>query len=232
MVNSELKLGVVSTGNVKRDKNRLALKDRFIYALLAEADEFSRSFANEIYGIYGPELGKTMGAVLGDGASWIENMRDTWFPFARYQLDLWHIRRRLTELFHGWEEPVSEAMKLLYGDRKDDFFGALRENHVSIPNLSAEEKEDFYGYMVYLRRNWESVVGFVNQDGPLRKFSSQGVEKQMDVFVKRRFKGQGMHWTPRGLNNLLYMRSLIVNKGLVPWMNPSPEELYSIGVRG
>lgn len=32
------------------------------------------------------------------------------------------------------------------------------------------------------------------------------VEKQMDVVVGRRFKGQGMRWTRRGANRLLKLR--------------------------
>lgn len=232
VVTRELKLGVVSTGTAKAGRGRQGLADRFIYGSLDEANEFSESFAMEVYRIYGPQMGKTRGVVIGDGAAWIENMRNTYFPFARHQLDLWHIAKRLAELFHGWDEPVSEAMKLLQEGRKDELFRYLRNRYESIPNLSRKEKEDFYGYMVYLRKNWSHLVGFIHEEGPLRKSSSQGVEKHMDVFVKRRFKGQGMHWSPEGLNKLIYMRCLVINKGLAPWMNPSQEELYSIGVRG
>ena len=232
VVTKELKLGMVYTERTKNGKSRYALKNRFIYGALAGADEFSEAFAREVYRIYRPQLNETRGVVLGDGASWIENMKETFFPFARFQLDIWHINKRLKELFYGWEEPVSESIKLLYDGDKQGFFRVLKTSFRSIPNTSSKEKEGFYGYMLFLHKNWESIVGFRKEKGVLRKPSSQAVEKQMDLFVKRRFKGQGMHWSEEGLSNLLYMRALMINEGLAPWMNPCRKKLYSIGVRG
>jgi hypothetical protein len=190
----EVKAGVAFVGVRQQSRRRRLTVGRTLYGQISNTEEFT-----ERWYVHCLKQGideQTSVHVLGDGAPWIQTVRQQSFPGSRYTLDLCHLRRAargvLTDRQYG------EFSRLIWtgsGDAMIAYVGTLR------PSDPLHRKE-LSNFQAYLQVNRE---GLVYRHGQL--CGSGVIEKGVDILVARRMKRRGMSWSRDGANNIIALRA-------------------------
>jgi len=137
----ELKLGIISKGKERRYKQGKGeakrLQDKFTYAGITSGDEFMSNLS-----ILGEKRFNLSQAELiligGDGASWIKEGAQNYFPNSIYQLCKFHLERNLKKVLYYHKEIQRRIRGLL---QEGEIGKALEELHQE-KNLRPEHKKD------------------------------------------------------------------------------------------
>jgi len=147
--------------------------------------------------------------VLGDGAPWIWNIADEYFPGAVEIIDLYHAREHYwkagracsclnKEKLHQWAE---DRRKELDAGRPEDVVKAIR----GLSCLPEYDKEICEREIGYFEKNKERM-----RYADFRRrgfFVGSGVlEAGCRSVIGQRLKQSGMHWTVDGANNIIALR--------------------------
>ncbi len=149
-------------------------------------------------------------AFLGDGAPWIWELQRVFFPMSLGIVDFYHAAEHVSKVVGLVEDSKSPSgrklrrrwVKLLLRGKLDAFMTQARS---AFPpgNKAQGEKE-----LGYFERNRHRMR--------YDQFRSQGyfigsgvVEAACKTVVAQRMKGSGMHWSQKGLNNILAIRTAI-----------------------
>ena len=153
--------------------------------------------------------------VMGDGAEWIWNLADVYFPGAIQIVDLYHARQHLWEVarrLHPQDEKKQKAWiqihqkRLLDQGKIEKLVAALR----SIDSKNPEVVEKIRSEADYFEKNAERMryPKFRRQ----HLFVGSGViEAGCKTVIGSRCKQSGMFWTVRGANAILALRCCHLN---------------------
>ena len=153
--------------------------------------------------------------VMGDGAEWIWNLAEPYFPGAVQIVDLFHARQHLWELarkLHPNDEANQKVWmkvhqrRLLDKGKIEKLVSALRS--LDVPNPEVVEK--IRTEADYFERNAERMryPKFRRQ----HLFVGSGViEAGCKTVIGSRLKQSGMFWTVRGANAILALRCCHLN---------------------
>jgi hypothetical protein len=153
--------------------------------------------------------------VMGDGAEWIWNLAEPYFPGAIQIVDLYHARQHLWELtrkLHPNDEVSQKAWiqihqrRLLDKGKIEKLVASLRSLHSGNPEVADKIRTE----ADYFERNAERMryPKFRNQ----HLFVGSGViEAGCKTVVGSRLKQSGMFWTVRGANAILALRCCHLN---------------------
>lgn len=144
--------------------------------------------------------------VIGDGAKWVWNCTDLHFPDAIQIVDLFHAKQHLSELATAIYGPGSDIgkqwAKLRHDDLDEGRFDVLLEAIRSHAAANDEARKN----LDYFTRNRNRMR--------YPEFRAQGlcvgsgvVEAGCKTVVGTRLKRPGMHWTVRGADAILALRS-------------------------
>lgn len=200
----EVKLGVMYTGRESYGKGKNRLKDKVVYGGLEGAEEFG-----EKLWIKGEKKLKVSEArkqlLIGDGDVWIKEIKQANFPHASYQVDWWHLTKKIREAMRKNERLSRLLIRRLYEGKGATLVGLLERK---IDRLT-EEREEIDKLLGYLRHNQEGFYGSQELKGEIAdKVGSGAIEKNMELVVGRRFKKWGMSWSKPGAHYLLKLRLL------------------------
>lgn len=195
-----------------RERRDHRLLGKLVYASMEPAAPFNQQAADLIRRKYRVDI-KTRGVVIGDGAAWIESLRDEHFPQMRLQLDLSHALRRagefLSHLSEDERDTVMGGLKIFIHAR--DWPG-FRDRLIKA-RKTASYSQAFWDWMGFLRQRWEQLVGFLDHRGPLSEKTSSPCEKYVDLVINRRLNIPGASWSIRGAGNILRVRNHLFNGG-------------------
>jgi hypothetical protein len=153
--------------------------------------------------------------VMGDGAEWIWNLADQYFPGAVQIVDLYHARQHLWDLvrkLHPNDAVNQKAWikihlkRLLDKGKIEKLVVAIRSNHSSNPELAEKIRTE----ADYFETNAERMryPKFRRQ----HLFVGSGViEAGCKTVIGSRLKQSGMFWTVRGANAILALRCCRLN---------------------
>jgi Uncharacterised protein family (UPF0236) len=153
--------------------------------------------------------------VIGDGAEWIWNLADPYFPGAVQIVDLYHARQHLWELvrkLYPNEEGTQKAWikihqkRLLDKGKIEKLVTSLR----AIQSTNAEVADKIRTEADYFERNAERMryPEFRRQ----HLFVGSGViEAGCKTVIGSRLKRSGMFWTVKGANAILALRCCHLN---------------------
>ena len=153
--------------------------------------------------------------VMGDGAEWIWNLAEPYFPGAIQIVDLFHARQHLWELARKLfpnDEANQKAWikvhqrRLLDKGKIDKLVGALRAIHSTNPEVAEKIRIE----ADYFENNAERMryPKFRRQ----HLFVGSGViEAGCKTVIGSRLKQSGMFWTVRGANAILALRCCHLN---------------------
>ncbi len=208
----EVRLGVLFSGKERESATakhrRYRLQERLVYGGVEPA----LAFGERLFLAGEKRLGLSRAQhllLVGDGAEWIEALASHARWRATYQLDWWHLLHALHRTFPERPKLLSKLKRALYQGDSARLLHLVRlaratgmgdpERVAKLATYLRANQEGFYGAR-RLRERLSSQARLVAVEG------SGAVEKQMDLAVGRRFKGQGMRWTRRGANRLLKLR--------------------------
>jgi hypothetical protein len=214
---AELKLGIISKGKERRYKTGLGeakrLQDKFTYAGITSGDEFMSNLS-----ILGEKRFNLSQAELvligGDGASWIKEGAKNYFPNSIYQLDKFHLERKLKQTLPYHKERQKEIRNLL---KEGEIDKTLKELHQE-RNLRPEHKKELEGLMHYIYSNQEGInaVDRLRDQGfPVEDLGA--IEGNIDKTLANRFKKRGMRWSIPGALSLAKVGEKIVNNEWDSW---------------
>jgi len=154
-------------------------------------------------------------AVMGDGAEWIWNLANEYFPGATQIVDLYHARQHLWDLarkLYPNDEANQNRWMMVHQDLLDNckikqLVAALQ----SIQTPSAQLAEKLRTEAEYFRRNARRMryPKFRRQ----HLFVGTGViEAGCRTLIGSRCKQSGMFWTVRGANAILALRCCQCNR--------------------
>lgn len=211
----EAKLGCVFT-QTAWDEKGYAIRDpgsTTYTGAIETAEEFGKRLYLEAWNRGWSRAQKKI--VIGDGAEWIWNLADPYFPGAVQIVDLYHARQHLWELarrLYPNEEASQKAWikihqkRLLDKGKIEKLVASLR----SIKSSNAEVADKIRTEADYFERNAERMryPKFRRQ----HLFVGSGViEAGCKTVIGSRLKRSGMFWTVRGANAILALRCCHLN---------------------
>jgi len=219
----EVRLGVLFSGKELESRTakhkRYRLKERVLYGGVEPAE----AFGERLYLAGEAKLGISHAGhllLVGDGAEWIEALAGHRRWRATYQLDWWHIAHAIHRTFPDRPALVAEMKRALYQGQGERLLALA-----SLARVAAQgDTERVAQLETYLRANKDGFYGarrlrqkLSPEARPVAVEGSGAIEKQMDLMVGRRFKGQGMRWTRNGANRLLKLRIRELEKACPEW---------------
>jgi hypothetical protein len=211
----EVKLGCVFT-QTGWDEEGYAIRDpesTTYTGAIETAEEFGKRIYLEAWNRGWSRAAKKV--VMGDGAEWIWNLAEPYFPGAIQIVDLFHARQHLWELarrLYPNDEVNQKAWikvhqrRLLDKGKIEKLVGALRAIHTT----NAEVAEKIRIEADYFSRNAKRMryPKFRRQ----HLFVGSGViEAGCKTVIGSRLKQSGMFWTVRGANAIIALRCCHLN---------------------
>jgi hypothetical protein len=189
-------------------------------------DEDSTTYVGKIESVetFGPRLyteacrrglaqaGKVV--VLGDGAPWIWNLADEHFPAAVQIVDFYHAHEHLGDLAkvlhprddsarRSWLEPFAKA---LWEGRLPDLLAQLR-----LLQGRTQHEQEVTQTLDYFQHNASRMrYGHFRAQGFF--IGSGVVEAGCKTVIGQRLKQSGMHWSVRGANAIIALRTCIKSR--------------------
>jgi len=214
---AELKLGIISKGKERRYQTGLGetkkLQDKFTYTGIVSGDEFMSNLA-----ILGEKRFNLSQAELvligGDGASWIKEGAQNYFPNSIYQLCKFHLERNLKKALYYHKEIQRRIRGLLQEGKISKALEELQQEK----NLRPEHKKDLEGMIHYIYSNQEGINAVDRLRGQGLPVEDLGaIEGNIDKTLANRFKKRGMRWSIPGALSLAKVGEKIVNNEWDSW---------------
>ena len=205
----EAKLGCVFT-QTAWDREGYAIRDpdsTTYVGAIETAEEFGKRLYPEVWR-RGWSRAETK-VVIGDGAEWIWNLADLYFPGAVQIVDLFHARQHLWDLarkLHPNQQAEQRRWMMVHQDMLDggkieDLVAAIR----SLDSSNAEVVETIRIESGFFEKHAERMR--YPEFRRRRLFVGSGViEAGCKTLIGSRCKQSGMFWTVRGANAILALR--------------------------
>ena len=185
-------------------------------ATRAAAPDFGEQWAKLATqsGLYADDTPEAEVVVIGDGAAWIWNLADQYFPGSVEIVDFMHAKSHLydaAKCVFGEEAPevqvwVEDTEAFLYNGETCEVVARIRALGIGRPELQEVlEKEVRYFQKHTSRMQYKAFV----ENGYY--IGSGLIESACKHVVGERCKQAGMRWTQHGINAILFWRCLLKN---------------------
>jgi hypothetical protein len=212
------KLGVMYSGKELESKKAKHKRYRLLEKTLYAGIEDPEKFGEKLY-LKGEEklsLSQAKNMLLvGDGDPWIKGIAEDIYVTSSYQLDYWHLLRKIRQTFFDEPKIVAELEGYLYSGQGEELLRTVK-----LARLLCEDREKearIRGLAHYIEGNLSGLYGanLLKDKVEAKEMlvtSSGAIEKNIEVVIGRRFKRWGMCWTKEGAQNLLKLRILHYDK--------------------
>ena len=153
--------------------------------------------------------------VIGDGAAWIWNLADEYFPGATEIVDYMHAKKHLHDigkLAFGEDDPdavetwVQATETPLYNGETSQVIASIRELEKQNPAIADTLKREVRYFQKHSHRMQYRTL---NEKG--YQIGSGVIESACKHVVAERCKQAGMRWSTPGINAILFWRCLLKN---------------------
>lgn len=214
----ECKVGASFSRRAKVSKKRFWLMDKKTYASIEDAGAFGEKFYLDCIRQGVMDAEKVY--FISDGARWIKNLKNNYFPEAIGVLDIWHLEREFKRVLGEEKQQLVESLKeLALQGKGKEIVKRLIEESSNTEDLEATTK--IAEATNYVMSNLDWIENIPKVEG----YGSGPVEKTVDIAVARRFKKRGMSWYKEFANPLLKLRLLKLNGEWDTYWNERREEL-------
>lgn len=143
--------------------------------------------------------------VLGDGALWIWNLADEYFPDAIQIVDLFHAKQHLFDVAKSIFGATSDLAKEWGKQRRDELDDGNLDSMLAALRVHAVANEAARKCMDYFTRN-RSRMRYPEFRAQGLCVSTGVVEAGCKVAIGTRCKRTGMHWTVAGVDAIIALR--------------------------
>jgi hypothetical protein len=194
----------IYTWTSKRGEKQRKILKREYAAYIGGVSEFKKHVLacalRNGYGFYE----KTV--MIGDGATWIRNMREELFPDARQILDFFHLCENVnTFAKHYFGTDPSQCAQ--WANETCDLLRASKHREV-LEGLKEKKKPalcpvDLYGYI----QNNADCIDYASYEKEGLFIGSGAIESGNKSVLHQRLKQAGMRWNPSTAQNMLSLRT-------------------------
>lgn len=210
-----LKLALGYSQKRRLGPKRWALADKLVYGGVEEPEAFAERFYVRVEDQFGVAQARHV-VVKGDGAEWIRQVAAQVFPGHVFQLDRWHLLDRITQFAGHLPRLWKRLTRWVYAGRLGALARALR-HLVGAEARREQARQELLGYVTTHAAAITAVDRLRPQVSPaaraLLTHGTGAMEKNIEIFIGRRFKRWGMRWTRRGAHHLLKLRLWIFRFG-------------------
>ncbi len=240
---SEVKLAICYSGRENRYKKgnsgQKHLKDKIVYGDICKSEDFIEK-ASIFFNYFCSLISVLYILILGDGATWIKDFLSV-YSCSVYQLDRFHLLKKLRSHFSRKKEVYDEIKKLIEENRIDEVLLKIQESLLffqekiveyelkgSLEDRKDEHKSykkriDFYRRKIkkikelisYIENNKEGINGIDAYKDIFEDcdlvIGSGGIENQVKNTIARRMKGQGKCWKTKGARAMVKILTSIDN---------------------
>lgn len=232
---SEIKIGIVHEGFEKRYSNDFRVKNKQMVATIKDAKYFKRLVDMTIGTTY-KESSVEKIIINADGAGWCKDIAES--PKERYQLDMFHIQKKITETIEDkeYKELMSGIVKT---DKPEYIFNIMYNYKVELEHdKKAEELEKVKELEVYLRNNKKGLLRYQYDLGLTQEeienleeteYRNLGTEEsQMYCGCRKRMKKNRTSWSDKGAEAMVkvisYIKSNLLEDLITGKMNKEVEK--------
>ena len=213
---SEIKIGIVHEGFEKRYSNDFRVKNKQMVATIKSAKHFKRLVDMTIGTTY-KESSIEKIIINADGAGWCKDIAES--PKERYQLDMFHIQKRITETVTDKE--YKELMsKIVKTNKPEDIFNIIYNYKVELEyDEKEEELKKVKELEEYLRNNEKGLLRYQYDLGLSQEeiekleeteYRNLGTEEsQMYCGCRKRMKKNRTSWSDNGAEAMVKVISYI-----------------------
>jgi hypothetical protein len=145
-----------------------------------------------------------LSCITADGAPWIWNLADAYFPNSRQILDWYHARQHLSVAAQALFPDQPTAATAWFQAHTDDLF----EGH--LPSIVAEldqaDRDDVAAYF----RTHQARMAYSDFQAEGFPIGSGSVESEVKQF-KHRLDGPGMTWSRPGVEHMIRLRAAVLD---------------------
>lgn len=218
---SEIKIGIIHEGFEKRYSNDFKVKNKQMVATIKNAKYFKRLVDMTIGTTYKENMIEKI-IINADGAGWCKDIAES--PKERYQLDMFHIQKRITETVQDSE--YKELMSGIVKTNKPGYIFNIIYNYKV--ELEYDKKEDELKKVEeleeYLRNNEKGLLRYQYELGLTKgeiekleetEYRNLGTEEsQMYCGCRKRMKKNRTSWSDRGSEAMIKVISYIKSNKL------------------
>ena len=213
----EIKIATLYTGKKysgKKHKRAELLNKTVVTAYVGESvSSFVGRVAEVAIKTYGANE-NTVVIICGDGVGWIPRLKYDYFEKATYFLDWWHVKKKM-QLAFG--KPATEdMMDFIYARNPNALLRHIETEYFSGSSPKVfDAAEAFYNYIDYNKEGLEFSgidPNFKKEHPGMFKRGSGVIERNVDLVIGERCKLKRMRWSPKGLDNMRFLRENRINK--------------------
>ena len=211
---AEVKLGIAYEGWEKVGKDRYRTVNKTAFSTVAGEDDFWSGLSLKLQKTY--DLAGVEDTIVGgDGAGWIKEGAS--YVNGCFQLDRYHLYRELYSAFG----PDSQAKRMVWqACERGEVETGLAIIAEAMKKAKGEQAVRMARTYRYIRENSSGLKDYrlsLGEKGKNLRHTG-AIEGNIDKLIVRRMKNQGMSWTLKGINRLLCIRFLILEKKLTGWI--------------
>ena len=148
--------------------------------------------------------------VLGDGATWIWNLADEYFPDAIQIVDRFHVKQHLSDVAKSIDGATTDLARAWARARHDELDAGNLDAVLGVLRPHAFAHDEARTCVDYLERNRERMRYPAFRAAGLCT-STGVVEAGCKVAIGTRCKRAGMHWTVAGADAIIALRCCKLN---------------------
>lgn len=213
---SEIKIGIVHEGFEKRYNNDFRVKNKQMVATIRSAKYFKRLVDMAIGTTYKESTIEKI-IINADGAGWCKDIAES--PKERYQLDMFHIQKRITEAVTDKEYKVLMS-NIVKTNKPKDIFNIIYNYKVELEyDEKEEELKKVKELEEYLRNNEKGLLRYQYDLGLSQEeiekldeteYRNLGTEEsQMYCGCRKRMKKNRTSWCDEGAEAMVKVISYI-----------------------
>lgn len=215
-IKKEIKIGIVHEGFEKRYSNDFRIRNKQMIATAKNVQHFKKLVDMTIGTTYREDKIERV-VINADGSGWCKDIG--YNPKERYQLDMFHIQKRITETVSDkkYKKAMAEVVKT---DKPQYIFNIIYNYKVELEyDKKEEELEKVKGLEEYLRNNEKGLLRYQYDLGLTQEeierleeteYRNLGTEEsQMYCGCRKRMKKNRTSWSDRGAEAMVKVISYI-----------------------
>ena len=207
---AEVKLGIAYEGWGKVGKDRYKTINKTFYADIATSERFWAGFSLKLQSKY--DLAGINQFVLGgDGARWIKD--GLGYFGGQFQLSRYHYNKELRRVLGNDHETINLIREACEKGDIDNVTERLATLRKATNGEQAIEIKRLEHYLVSNASGLKDYRRGMKPDGDIIRRTG-AMEGNVDKLIARRMKNQGMSWSPKGIQSMLFVRFKILEKRL------------------
>ena len=202
----EVKCVTMATGSLPGPGKKRHLRDRVGYSADTDTQTFGQRVSALALSCGYMSASKTI--FISDGAKWIPELIDTYFPGSTHLLDMYHLKRRIQDTFTRRDFGCLACYRRNALAAADAYKPLLLLHILTLWKPTEQRRLELREELIeYVSNNLKAIAAHRTS----HLHGSGWIEKGVDLMISRRLKNRGMSWTRPGASHMIGFEVLLYN---------------------